>query len=208
MNYKNLICIVCVLAAVMFAADVNAALTYDVSSIEDSVGSGDNSATIVVDFAPASYLVFTYNWDDFEAPTGFDSTVALDDGTTNTIDVTVATYSWGSMITDFDHPAAAKIDYINDFGSPVETLGWGYYISDDNETWTSPGWGANYYSMQDGDTVTWVWTNSAPEGHPDGWGIQYRGPGELPQAIPPVPEPATMAIFALGSLLVRAGRKK
>lgn len=208
MNVKSLTCAICLFVVVMFAADVNATLTYDVSNIEDSVGSGDNSATIVVDFAFASYLVFTYNWDTIDAPTGFDSAVALDDGTTNTIDVTVATYNWGSMITDFDHPAAAKIDYINDFGSPVETLGWGYYISTDNENWTSPGWGANYYNMQDGDFVTWVWTNSAPEGHPDGWGTQYRGPGELPQAIPPVPEPATMGLLALGGLLIRARRNK
>ena len=207
MNSKSLICAVCVFVALMFAADVNAALTYDLT-IEYSVGSGDSSATIVLDFAPDSYFAFTYNWNAVDAPTGYDSAVALDDGTNTTVDVTTKTYSFGTMVTDFDYTGADKIDYINDYGSPDITLGWGYYIGTDNENWTSPSWGANYYPMQDGDIVTWVWTNSAPEGHPDGWGTQYRGPGEEPMAIPPVPEPATMGLLALGGLIVRARRKK
>lgn len=199
--------VLCVLAVLAFVSGVNAG-TYDVSVIEDTVGAGSANAKIVVDFAPDSYFVFDYSWDPVGSPTGFDSAVDLGDGIDAQIEVTVANYSWGSMISDFDHPDATKIDYINDFGSPVETLGWGYYVSTDNENWTSPGWGANYYNMQDGDVVTWVWTNSAPENHPDGWGIQYRGPGELPMAIPAVPEPATMGLLALGGLIVRARRKK
>ena len=67
---------------------------------------------------------------------------------------------------------------------------------------------ARVVDMQDGDIVTWVYTNSAPEGHPDGWGIQYRGPGEPPMSIPEVPEPATMCLLALGGFLVRVRKNK
>jgi len=139
MKSLKVFCVIFVFVTLMFSADVNAA-TYDVSVFEDTIGLGSASALIVIDFAPDSYLVFDYSWNAVDAPTGFDSAVALDDGTDDTINVTVATYSFGSMVTDFDHPDASKIDYINDFGSPVETLGWGYYVSTDNENWSAPGW--------------------------------------------------------------------
>ena len=194
------------LAAAVFTGNSSAG-TYDLSTIEYSVGEGNNTATIVVDFAPDSFFAFECKWDG--TINGFESVNALDLHSSTSLDVTNIDYgSSGVYVNDLDYYLAEKIDYINDYDSPEETLGWGYYVSTDNLNWDAPAWGANYYELSDGDIISWVWTNSAPEGHPDGWGYQYRGPGEDPMSIPEVPEPATLALFAAGGVFIRFRKSK
>jgi hypothetical protein len=207
MNIRNLVCF----AFVLILSSAVLGGTYDISedNIEYTIGEGVNYAKIIVDMDQDEHFVFGFRWDG--VANAYDATLSLDDevdiANGTCLDIKTLFYpGMGSVVKDLNYHLGTKVDYVNDYGDPVNNAGWGYYVGMNNESWTSPWDAAGDYDLSDGELVTWVWTNSAPYGHPDGW-VQYRGPNEAPMSIPPVPEPATLAMLAIGGLIVRSKRK-
>jgi len=181
MRVKNVISlIVAIVLAVVSGVD---ALTYT-GGVEYLVGSGSNQATIAIDFDLGNSFLFTYQWED--TATGWDALTAIT--TDEALDIESTSYSWGELISDFDYPGG--VEYVYD---PADSVGWHYYLSDDNENWASSMVGVTDRALTDGAWDSWVWTNYEPD-----WGPAYRGPGEAP-----IPEPATFLLLCLGGLGLR-----
>lgn len=207
----NLVSLILAGALVIAASADATIMTYDTSSIEYSAGTGDNSATIVIDFDENNYFLFEFNWADGADHTGWDALTALDTEINvagSDLDISAIDYGGGWFVTDFAYTGGQKFDYVGVFDdiNPIDT-GWGYHGSTDNLNWAFNAPVADRV-LTDGDFDSWVWTNSAPEGGSPYWGYQFRGPGETP-----VPEPVTIALFGFGGLIVlnkkrRSGRGK
>ncbi len=154
--------------------------------IEYTAGTGTNEATIAIDFDFDNSFLFSFKWDD--DATGWDALSALNAGA---LDVFATDYGeWGMLVDDFDYPDGTEYDY----GEDVNT-GWGYYNSTDNQIWSLSSTGVSFRSLSDGDWDSWVWTN-----FDDSW-LAIRSPGAQP-----IPEPATMLLFAVAGLLLRKRR--
>ncbi len=186
MSSRRLMSLVLVL---MVGASAGAG-TYNCGA-EYTAGSGSNEATIVVDFDLCESFLFTYRWDG-EA-SGWDALGAIDQA--GALDVTAMDYGpeWGVFVSDFAYPCASKFDY----GAGANT-GWAYYVSDDNTNWALSGSGVSFWALSNGAWDSWVWSN-----YPADWSGPIRGPGEQP-----IPEPCTVALLALGGLLVVRRRVK
>ena len=148
---------------------------------------GANEATIVIDFDFDNSFLFSFKWDG--AATGWDALAALDAGALDVFETDGG--EWGMFVDDFDYEGGAEYDY----GEGV-FASWSYYNSADNDTWLlSPG-GVSFRDLSDGDWDSWVWTN-----FDDSW-LPVRTPGAAP-----IPEPATMLLFAVAGLLLRKRRE-
>ncbi|MHC4156528.1 MAG: PEP-CTERM sorting domain-containing protein [Planctomycetota bacterium] len=158
------------------------AVTYS-GGAEYTAGSGDNEATIAVDFDLGNYFLFTYRWDG--DATGWDALSAIDQAGSLAVEATDFG-EWGMFVDDLDYPGGLEYDY----GEGINT-GWSYCIGD-NESWSSSPVGVSFYPLSDGEWNSWVWTN-----YDESW-MPVRGPGEQP-----IPEPGTLALLGLGVLLVR-----
>lgn len=150
--------------------------------IEYTAGTGTNEATIAIDFDFDNSFLFTFRWDD--AATGWD---ALDTLNAGQLDVFATDFGeWGMFVDDFDYEGGVEYDY----GEGVYAS-WAYY-NGDNEIWSLDSGGVSFRNLSDGDWDSWVWTN-----YDDSW-MPIRTPGAAP-----IPEPATMLLFAAGVLLIR-----
>ena len=124
MRVKNVIrLIVVIVLAVVSGAD---ALTYT-GGVEYSAGSGDNQATIAIDFDLDNSFLFTYRWDG-EA-TGWDALTAIT--TDKALDVESTHYSWASSmdgvtdraLTDGAWDSWVWTNYEPDWGPPYRAPG-------------------------------------------------------------------------------------
>ena len=154
--------------------------------VEYTAGTGSNEATIAIDFDFDNSFLFSFKWDG--AATGWDALAALDPGA---LDVFSTDYEFGMFVEDFDYSGGEEYDY----GDGVYA-GWGYYNSTDNETWSLDPAGVSFRNLSNGDWDSWVWTN-----FDESW-MPVRTPGAAP-----VPEPATMLLFAVAGLLLRKRRE-
>jgi hypothetical protein len=145
-----------------------------------SVGSGTNTATVYVGFKDGAMYEFDVS---FDAPagetfTGLDLIDLVGDETPLSI-----AYGYGGGYVD----GMSYEDHGNSgYGGGDDW--WHYWVAEEGDTgWTAPGYGA-------GDRVV-------SDGSMDGW---IYGSAHTPPAIP---EPATMALLAVGGLAVLARRK-
>jgi len=181
MKVMNLISLIIVLA---LCATSHGEIYTD--GIEYTAGAGANEATIAIDFDFDNSFLFSFRWDG--TATGWDALAALDAGA---LDVFATDYGeWGMFVDDFDYLGGTEYDY----GQGVYA-GWAYFNSADNEIWSLAGAGVSFRDLSDGAWDSWVWTN-----YDENW-LPIRSPGAAP-----VPEPATMLLFAIAGLLPRKPR--
>ena len=183
---KKQVMMICVC---LVSVAASAGLTYT-GVVEYSVGSGNNTANVVIDFDQENAFVFEYHWDG--TATGWDALYALSLNTS--LEVDSQNYGeWGMYVKDLLYPGGVKYDYTDD-GS----LGWAYYLSDDNQNWAQ-GATVSFRELANGSWDAWVWTNHDM----DNWWLPIRQPGQSP-----IPEPATMLLFGLGVALLTKPCKK
>lgn len=166
-----------------------AGLTYT-NTVEYIAGSGDNSAAIVIDFDGLDTFVFEYHWDQTTTATGWEALLAIE--AAGGLDVVAETYSWGVWLKNFIYPGAIKYDY------GQANTGWCYYLSGNGADWKTSGIGVSDRVLTNGSWDSWVWTN-----YSDDWSVVLRQPGQLT-----VPEPTSMFLLGLGSLMLSRFRRK
>ena len=179
MSLRNLICLIVVLAitsSLAIATPVNFGGTW--VEVEYWGGSGSNEAIVVVDFhaTGGDSYAFGFKWDG--SATGYDALVAID--VAGALDFEATYYSGSGYFID-------NFYYNNVSGD--QSYYWQYFTSSDGVVWNSSAAGMSDRTLTVGD-----W---------DGW---YNGfdPGVSPTT--PIPEPVTIALLALGGLLLRRRR--
>ena len=152
--------------------------------ISESVGAGQYTSNVVVDFGPQSYdFQVHYNG----SITGEQALQMLNDD--SAFRLTVEHFSFGDFVTGLDYGG-----YV-DVGDGSGGSGfWKYFTSTDGSTWNSATTGAGGRTLSDGAFDGWVWSQS----------------GVAAPVVPlAVPEPSSLALLFLSSasLLVRRRRK-
>lgn len=198
MKKSFIFAIVC--AGLLFAASgVRAAVDWkwkDGSSIaleysEPSGGDDANASLLIVDFQNSHYYVFEYTWGSDETPTGWDMLQAVGEAGTSTtspkLNYEFTDWGWGIMLDSFSYHGNSETA-----GGEEPWPSWVYYVSDNNIGYFSdPAMvGLAGRDLANGSWDGWSW-------HTDGWGT-----GD-----PPVPEPATLSVLALGTLALLLRRK-
>ena len=178
-----------ILAPLMLFAGVAAnAYNFSDAKIENWVGSGSNSAVVVVDFGTKSYA-FGYNWEGTKS--GADMMVDINAANVGM----VMSYSTDPQFGIF----VSEIAYHNQPKRATTGLwpGWNYYNSTDGQAWSSSWIGASDTILTNGSWDAWNYTGFDPK--------TYAATAPDP-VTPVVPEPSS--IMALCSLTGLAGSAK
>jgi MYXO-CTERM domain-containing protein len=146
--------------------------------ISEWAGSGADAAYVVLNFSDGADYAFGVRFDG--TTTGLAAVQALESQTG--LDVMYQDFGWGVFVDGFSYGGHS------DSGYQGGENWWHYWVSDDGQNWTSPGYGASDRIVMSG-----VW---------DGW---VYGSAEPPQT--PVPEPVTATLLVLGAGL-RARRRR
>lgn len=167
---------------------MNSASAYSIEDLqlEGSYGTGSNTAYVVVDFAP-----YNGQEDSFAFEAAFDGTI---DGI-QLLDVIAdneSRFSYsapGGFMNDVWYTDSQGTQYHSDYvWTDTEQRYWGYWVSDDlGESWGYSGSGADGTDVTDGDT--------------NGW-LALPGDDYTSTPVTPVPEPASIVVLSLGTLLV------
>lgn len=213
MKSVNIFCVLSVLVVGGFAFGGIEFFNGVEVDIESWTGTGGNEALLVIDWnddiAPA-YKIWGYRWegsstsrDMINAVKAADSRLFEADGGWNNTGGEISVYGFGY---DADNDGGAFIET----GIGVET---GYATDVDDHY--REGWYYGFWShlgtTTDGD-LDWSWPGgleifNLTDGFIDGY--VWDSTGLYPSPVTPtVPEPCTMALFALGSLVMVKRRRK
>jgi hypothetical protein len=185
--------------------------------LELVAGSGQFQSVLLLDFREGAddYYAFGYQWDAPVVPTGRTMIEAIEVASGGRFDADLTDWGWGWSLD--------RIHYTDDGGGMHVTPDWPVYMVDGAltlDTFVMPDddpadeglgmilyqWGFDLRELQDRSFDGWV-TARFPE---DFVGFDYAGP---PPRIPyvagddvPIPEPATLALVAAGTLALRRRR--
>ncbi len=199
--------LILVAAALTMAAGTSHAYTFSEVSTQSWTGSGDNQAMMVVDFGGGHSYAFGYkfggsptSWDMFKSIVeNSGSTFGYTAGPTTLFDATGGgvtahgeIYSWGTIIEGIGYDGFSIEDHFYTTGEVVT-----YWNSPDGVTWNSSSVGITDRILTDG-----AW-----DGYTGGrYDANFNFIGDAPAV--PTPEPATMAIMAVGAgLLMKRNRR-
>lgn len=167
------------------------ALTYS-GTPQYSVGSGANTAYVAVDFDFGTAFVFEYKWDGAGGVL-WDAMSAMDAAG----DLNIAATNWGEL--ESPNYFIDTISYLDAAVHPYDSILWPYwniFTSQDGAAWVSPATeGVSQIVVQNSGWYSLLWTYSQFDGSDY---TPVRQPGSMP-----IPEPAAIAIMALGMVLAR-----
>lgn len=160
-------------------------------------GDGVHEALMVVDWQTPGQdsLVFGYRWTS-EA-TGADMLNAVDSADSRFYLEWHAKYGTAvyGIGWDVDGDGFGKTDPGDYYEEGWTENGyWSYYLSTDGEDWAFSEAGAGIRTLSEGNWDGWSWSPDFVSSAPDG--------------LPPVPEPATLSVLALGALALLLRRKR
>lgn len=181
--------IAAVLAAGM-CSPVYGTLTYS-GPVEYSAGTGSNALYLAVDFDYGSSFVFKYQWSEASSLVLWDAIAALDaEG-----DLAVAVTNWGG--DESPNYFIDDISYHDAVERPYDSSLWPYwniFVSENGSSWEFSAFeGISGIGIQNNNWYSMLWTYS-----------EFDGSGYSPVRLPgdaAIPEPATMAMLGLGSIL-------
>ena len=141
------------------------------------VGTGANTVGVEIEWKDGFLQEFAVSFDTAYI-TGWEAMNAIE--TETSLALVVQDYGWGDFIDGISFDEHSNVGYIS--GDDW----WHFWIKDVGQDWISPAYGISDRVLLPGDSDGWV------------YGHEFA-PGE-------VPEPATMALLAIGGLLIRKRR--
>ena len=138
------------------------------------VGTGANTVGVEIEWKDGFLQEFAVSFDTASI-TGWEAMNTIE--TETSLALFLEDFGWGDFIDGINYDGHTDIG----FGGGDDW--WHFWIKDAGRDWVSPGYGISDRVLLPGDTDGWVY------GH-------AFAPGE-------VPEPATMALLAVGGFLIR-----
>lgn len=138
------------------------------------VGTGANTVGVEIEWKDGFLQEFAVSFDTTSI-TGWEAMNTIE--TETSLALFLEDFGWGDFIDGINYDGHTDIG----FGGGDDW--WHFWIKDAGQDWVSPGYGISDRVLLPGDTDGWVYGHSF-------------APGE-------VPEPATMALLAVGGFLIR-----
>ena len=187
--------------ALLLALVSPAAFALDFTGIQNWTGTGSNRAAFVLDFKDGSpALAWGFYFSGSVQGTDMLSAIdAADPSLEIDISVNPAFPQFGLQVNGFSYNGRSQSGF--DLGSPGY---WAYYTAENTTTqpttWNYSNVGATDRTLADGSWDGWTWA-AAPT-------YASSAPNANIVAAAPVPEPATLAALALGSLAIARRRHR